>query len=387
MADILKSTPYQNVYEVEKDLGNGTYAPLVASNTFVGSSPISATNGLPIVDGYQAPVTTTWTSATAQNTALAVSTAGMDGVLVSFVVTGTITGGVATFEAYDGAAWLPCRCYPLDTPQSYLALTLATGINTGFQIDLAGCTQFRVRLSTAITGSGSVVVTHNVTSVPMVPSVVAQLDPNSSNPITGNIASAATDSGNPVKVGGRYNATIPTYTDGQRTDFQVDSRGSLRVSIATSNGTTAAGVVLPSTGLAAQNSLATYSQGARFNGTNWDQERKANATSRIVSAAASTNATSAKASAGDVISITATNTTASLKYLKIYNKASAPTVGTDTPVLTIPLQPSNVPTMINIPGGLYCSTGIAYALTGAAADADTTALTAGDVVGVNILYA
>jgi hypothetical protein len=37
-------------------------------------------------------------------------------------------------------------------------------------------------------------------------------------------------------------------------------------------------------------------------------------------------------------------------------------------------------------GGLYFSTGIAYGLTGAAADSDTTALTAGDVVGVNIDY-
>ena len=37
-------------------------------------------------------------------------------------------------------------------------------------------------------------------------------------------------------------------------------------------------------------------------------------------------------------------------------------------------------------GGLYVATGIAYALTGLAADADTTALVAGDVVGVNITY-
>lgn len=124
-----------------------------------------------------------------------------------------------------------------------------------------------------------------------------------------------------------------------------------------------------------------------FNGTTWDRQKKANATSRIVSAAATTNATNAKASAGDVFSIEATNTTAALKYLKLYNKATAPTVGTDTPFLTIPLQPSNAPTLRTFPNGLYLSAGISYALTGAAADADTTALAAGDVVGVNIAYA
>jgi hypothetical protein len=35
---------------------------------------------------------------------------------------------------------------------------------------------------------------------------------------------------------------------------------------------------------------------------------------------------------------------------------------------------------------LYFSTGIAYALTTAAADADTGALTAGDVIAMNIAY-
>ena len=35
--------------------------------------------------------------------------------------------------------------------------------------------------------------------------------------------------------------------------------------------------------------------------------------------------------------LTASNPTATAAYLKLYNKASAPTVGTDVPVLTITL--------------------------------------------------
>lgn len=45
--------------------------------------------------------------------------------------------------------------------------------------------------------------------------------------VVGNVAGAATDSGNPIKVGGKYNTTQPTYTDGQRTDLQTDSRGNI----------------------------------------------------------------------------------------------------------------------------------------------------------------
>lgn len=111
----------------------------------------------------------------------------------------------------------------------------------------------------------------------------------------------------------------------------------------------------------------------------------ATSTSRIVSAAASTNATSAKASAGVLYSLVGYNAAAALRYLKVYNKASAPTVGTDTPVLTIPL-PATAAFAFNLPNGFRLAAGIAYALTTGAADADIGALTAGDVVGLNVVY-
>ena len=47
--------------------------------------------------------------------------------------------------------------------------------------------------------------------------------------LQGNVAAATTDSGNTVKVGGKYNATPPTYTDGQRGDLQLDAGGNLKV--------------------------------------------------------------------------------------------------------------------------------------------------------------
>jgi hypothetical protein len=103
-------------------------------------------------------------------------------------------------------------------------------------------------------------------------------------------------------------------------------------------------------------------------------------TSSRINAAASTNATSLKASAGQVYSIDVFNVAAYDVFLKFYNKASAPTVGTDTPVWTIPIKAgagySNV-----FPLGKAFSTGIAYAITKLQADSDTTAVAALDVTG------
>lgn len=49
----------------------------------------------------------------------------------------------------------------------------------------------------------------------------------------GNVAAGATDSGNPVKVGGVYNSSPPTLTTGQRGDLQLDSNGNAKVTLGT----------------------------------------------------------------------------------------------------------------------------------------------------------
>jgi hypothetical protein len=123
-----------------------------------------------------------------------------------------------------------------------------------------------------------------------------------------------------------------------------------------------------------------------FNGSSWDRNVKANATSRIISSAASTNGTSAKASAGNALLITGRNASAGVIWLKLYNKASTPTVGTDTPVMTIPLPALSAFPTIEWLNGYYFSLGIAYALTTGSADADTGAIGAGDILGLNLNY-
>lgn len=103
-------------------------------------------------------------------------------------------------------------------------------------------------------------------------------------------------------------------------------------------------------------------------------------TSSRVKSAASTNATSIKGSAGRIAQIDLFNNSAAIKFFKLYNKASAPTVGTDVPIWTIPI-PANSGFSSNFRFGKYFATGIAYAITGLIADSDTTAVAADDVHG------
>jgi len=103
---------------------------------------------------------------------------------------------------------------------------------------------------------------------------------------------------------------------------------------------------------------------------------------KLVSAA-STNATSIKASAGTLGFLTASNVNASARYVKLYNKASAPTVGTDVPVFTfiIPGNTAGAGTNIPIPPqGLNFTTGIALALTTEATDAGSTGVALAEIV-------
>lgn len=93
--------------------------------------------------------------------------------------------------------------------------------------------------------------------------------------------------------------------------------------------------------------------------------------------AATTNATSLKSSPGTLYSLSCGNVGAGVAFLKLYDKASAPTVGTDTPIRTIPIPAGSAGAGVieNLgPNGLSFSTGIAYAITGVMTKADTTAV-------------
>lgn len=103
---------------------------------------------------------------------------------------------------------------------------------------------------------------------------------------------------------------------------------------------------------------------------------------------ADTNAAVIKATAGKLYGVQASNVNTAVRYLKLYNKATAPTVGTDVPVKTIAIPGGGTAggvRNVEIVGGADFTAGIAMALTTEATDAGTTAVAASEIV-VNIDY-
>jgi len=207
--------------------------------------------------------------------------------------------------------------------------------------------------------------------------------PSGGQEVEGTIATGATDSGNPVKVGGVYRATTPTFTDGQRTELEADVTGNLRVSPAftQSTGTDATANTFNFTlsrGTQAALNALTAAGNFAFNGTTWDRIRTLGgatqtASQGILASAPVPNtsalaglpsvATSAvnsalvlKASAGNLYSFTC-NAGASAGYLMVFNATSAPADGAVTPIYTEPVAiNSTITRSFNYP--IVCSTGI-----------------------------
>lgn len=102
-------------------------------------------------------------------------------------------------------------------------------------------------------------------------------------------------------------------------------------------------------------------------------------------AAVGTNATSVKASAGNINSIVLSNASAAPRYFKLCNTAAAPTPGTTTPVMTVLVPAGQTVTVDCGPFGIRCSTGISYHLTTGIAVADVGALAVADM-SVAIFY-
>jgi hypothetical protein len=108
------------------------------------------------------------------------------------------------------------------------------------------------------------------------------------------------------------------------------------------------------------------------------------ATPYFLNSAATTNGALILTGTSNVSSFYATNEGATVAYIKLYNKSTAPTVGTDVPemILPVPAAVGGVPGVAN-PNigfhGLRFALGLGIAITGAAIFSDTTAVAAGQV--------
>lgn len=192
--------------------------------------------------------------------------------------------------------------------------------------------------------------------------------------------------GNPVRVGGVYKLIMPTLSDGQSGDASLSVNSALFNNPIFGNNAAAAGattaVALATNSTAAAQIVNAVSR--KFNGTSLSHDAMPNATKILPSAAASTNADFIKAAPGNLHVISCFNAAASVRYIKVHNKTSAPTVGTDTPAMVIAVPPGAFNQNFN---GHFFATGLAFALTTGAALLDTGSLTAADIVGLTFTYA
>lgn len=109
-------------------------------------------------------------------------------------------------------------------------------------------------------------------------------------------------------------------------------------------------------------------------------------TARLASAAASTNATNVKTTAGRLYSVSGRNNAVYDIFLVLYDAATNPPVPGTTTIRKKIVCPANQAFVYDWPLGLSFATGIGYAFTKLVADADTTVLVAADITAFNVDY-
>lgn len=99
---------------------------------------------------------------------------------------------------------------------------------------------------------------------------------------------------------------------------------------------------------------------------------------RLVSIAG-TNAKAVKGLPGQVVGWSAANLSGTWRFLKLFDVAGTPAVGTDAPEFTIGLPPMTEVSLA-LSGGIAFSAGIALAMTAGPEDTDASPVGAGEIV-------
>lgn len=411
-----------------------------SGTSFMNASLPSGTNTIGGVTGSQGtPTTAAWTSATTVNTTAGVSVTGMNTVTLAMSNTATMTGGVLTFEVSpDNTNWFPIAMARVDSFTVETAYTLSTVANRAWSTSVDGFTNFRVRLSTVITGTGTATLTLTPQTFAIEPIVNAGITDGTTT--SNNLASdtgqnaqltagntktvafttttvqsvGATDALNYSGVSVHIvtqgtSSTVTFQTSNDNTNwvtnmmYNISATGTAVVGTSTTANTVYTGQLggryfrLNVTGISAGTTAGSIVFNQRppwapvvlasaVQSGSWTIRQAASITSSgilksKILAAATTNATSVKASAGQLYGWHFINTTAAIKYVRIYNLATAPTVGTSSPDFVLPLPASGGAVMAVNDMGIPMTTGIAYAITGGATDLDATAVAANDVIG------
>ena len=137
-------------------------------------------------------------------------------------------------------------------------------------------------------------------------------------------------------------------------------------------------VSIVTAGIDPQSSLPTFSANA--------STATGISTSRVINTLNSGMATSAKSSAGKVHGVRVSNNTAAPLFFRLYDSATAPTIGTTTPKYSFSIA-AGASLIFESLLGLSFASGIGYAFTTASlADNDSTIAAAASLVAINIDY-
>jgi hypothetical protein len=280
-ATVVQSSGSNLHVDVDNFPGTQTVSGTVTANQ--GSAAALAA-GWPVIAGQTAETTTSWTTSTALNTALALTVTGYNSVAVALNQGSTITGGVVTFEVSDtsaGTNWYALQGSESNAFVASSTYTLQASTNQGWDFNVAGWVQFRVRLSTTISGTATVNVGIAASGVPVVPeatvggtvtanagsgnftvvqatasnlnanvsgTVSVNALPTGSNTIgkvdilgnAGGIMDAAgqnaSSPANELLVAGQFNTTPTTITSGNVSPLQLDNAGNLLVNVKAGGG-------------------------------------------------------------------------------------------------------------------------------------------------------
>lgn len=250
-----------------------------------------------------------------------------DALSIQLVWAGAVTAGVVTFESCeDPAVGHVCTVQLRDqasATSTYASTCAYVASASKFFAGNVPQRYFRVRVSTALVGGTVQCITHLIA--------------NALEPVNG----------------------MPAADSASR-----------RIYVQPTDGTNSAVVKAASTAAAATDPALVVQE---------SPNRYAQVTAFNLNSAASVNATLLKASAGSLTALVLSNVSASARYFKLFNKATAPVPGTDTPLVTIPIPANSVVIVPLSNMGLRFATGIGYAITVNQALLDNTSIGAGEV--------
>ena len=354
-------------------------------------------------------------SIAALNATVAVALSGKSAMRIQ--ITGTWVGTLQFEGTVDGTNWIAVNAVQAGSttiPQN-------TATNGVFSPTPAGFVSFRVNATAwtsgtatvslrASAGAGGVYLNQALPAFAVIPAFkIDQTTPGTTNlvqisgtvPVSGTFfqgtqpVSIATMPSTPV-TGTFFQgtqpvsiATLPALTAGAAVIGAVTQSGTWNIGTVTTLPALATGAnTIGAVNIAAAQTVAvTQATAANLNATVVQAtpanlqvtETPATPTAFVLNSAATTNATSVKASAGTIYSITISNVGAAAVFVKIYNLATTPTVGTSTIALTIPVAASGVANIQFAATGMRFGTGIALATTNLVADTDTTVVAAGQI--------